>query len=102
MSSLVEVSLPDLERLTHALDRLDPANGIALNRLHDAALDKHLITFDERHRLVVGRRVRDAFGRDESERFFTCEGRRFEEPARHALAEALLARHRETFRRRNA
>jgi putative restriction endonuclease len=86
----------------HEEHRLDPANGIALNRLHDAAFDQHLITFDERHRLVVGRRVRDAFGRDESERFFACEGRRLEAPARHALAEALLARHRETFRRQNA
>ncbi len=82
--------------------RLDPANGIALNRLHDAAFDKHLVTFDERHRLVVGRRVRNAFGSDDAERFFACAGRRLDEPARHALSEVLLARHREDFARANA
>ncbi len=82
--------------------RLDVANGIALNRLHDAAFDKHLITFDEKHRLTVGRRVRDLFGREEAERFFVCEGQRLAEPVRRALSEALLARHREGFARANA
>lgn len=82
--------------------RLDAANGIALNRLHDAAFDKHLITFDEEHRLVVGRRVRDAFGREEAERFFVCAGRRLDEPLRHALSEVLLTQHREEFARVNA
>ncbi len=81
--------------------RLDPANGIALNRLHDAAFDKHLVTFDEDHRLVVGLRVRDAFGREDAERFFACEGRRLEEPVRRGLSEALLARHRVAFARAN-
>jgi putative restriction endonuclease len=81
--------------------RLDPANGIALNRLHDAAFDKHLVTFDKDHRLVVGPRVRDAFGAD-AEQFFVCAGRRLDEPARHSLSEALLARHRAAFARANA
>jgi hypothetical protein len=82
--------------------RLDAANGVALNRLHDAAFDRHLITFDEEHRLVVGRRVRDAFGREEAERFFVCAGRRLDEPLRHALSEVLLTQHREEFARVNA
>lgn len=82
--------------------RLDVANGIALNRLHDAAFDKYLVTFDEEHRLVVGRRVRDAFGHEEAARFFVCAGRRLDEPVRHALSESLLAQHRAKFTRLNA
>ena len=82
--------------------RLDAANGIALNRLHDAAFDKHLITFDEEHRLVVGRRARDMFGREEAAKFFVCEGRRLDEPVRYALSEALLTQHRTKFARVNA
>lgn len=87
---------------TDEAHRLDAANGIALNRLHDAAFDAHLITFDEQHRLVVGSRVRDTFGREDAATFFTCEGRPLDEPTRRALSETLLARHREEFARANA
>jgi putative restriction endonuclease len=87
---------------TDEAHRLDPANGIALNRLHDAAFDQRLITFDEEHRLVVGRAVRDAFAREDAARFFAREGQRLEEPVRHALSAELLARHREEFARANA
>jgi putative restriction endonuclease len=82
--------------------RLDPSNGIALNRLHDAAFDQHLITFDEDHRLVVGPLVRDAFSREDSAGFFACEGRRLDAPVRHSLSAVLLARHRETYALKNS
>lgn len=49
----------------HDAHRVDPRNGIALNRLHDAAFDRKLITFDEDLRLVVGRQIRDTLGREE-------------------------------------
>ncbi len=82
--------------------RLDASNGIALDRLHDAAFDQRLITFDEQHRLVVGRRLRDAFPKGDATRFFACEGRRLEEPVRYGLSEVLLAGHRREFAQANA
>lgn len=106
--ALTDIAHPALVNASHIVAwaddvtrRLDPANGIALNRLHDAAFDQHLITFDEAHRLVVGRRVREAFSRDDARTFFAREGRRLAEPVRHALDPELLRRHREAFARAN-
>lgn len=82
--------------------RLDPANGIALNRLHDAAFDRHLITFDDQLRLVVGRVVRGSLPRDElAAGFLAYEGRQLAEPARHSLSAAMLAQHRRAFEQAN-
>lgn len=36
-------------------ERLNPRNGLCLSSLHDAAFDRGLVTFDEQHRLVIGR-----------------------------------------------
>ena len=83
--------------------RLDPANGIALNRLHDAAFDRYLITFDDKLRMVVGRAVRDSLPRDElAAGFLAYEGRRLAEPVRHGPSQPMLARHRRSFERANA
>ena len=82
--------------------RLDPANGIALNRLHDAAFDRYLITFDRDLRMVVGRRIRADLPREElATGFLAYEGRRLTEPARHALSATMLERHRDAFHRSN-
>lgn len=40
-------------------DRLDERNGLCLSRLHDAAFDRGLITFDEDLRLVLSKRLKD-------------------------------------------
>lgn len=45
-------------------ERLNPSNGICLSRLHDAAFDLCLTTFDEDYRLVLGREIRDHFGNE--------------------------------------
>lgn len=37
------------------MSRLDPANGLCLNALHDAAFDRGLITLDEKLRVVFSR-----------------------------------------------
>jgi putative restriction endonuclease len=39
--------------------RINPSNGLCLSRLHDAAFDKGLICFDEEHRLVISKRIKD-------------------------------------------
>jgi predicted restriction endonuclease len=88
------------EDTTH---RLDPANGIALNRLHDAAFDRYLITFDDKLRMVVGRAVRDSLPRDElAAGFLAYEGQPLAQPVRHILSQEMLARHRSAFQRANA
>ena len=78
--------------------RLHPGNGIALNRLHDAAFDRKLITFDEDHRLVIGRMLKDVLTRNELvDRFIRFEGGRIATQNRHALLSTALEKHRAAF-----
>ncbi len=39
-------------------ERLNPQNGLCLSRLHDAAFDQGLISFDDDYRLVLSRELR--------------------------------------------
>jgi putative restriction endonuclease len=43
----------------HEAERLQVSNGIALNRLHDAAFDQGLIAFDDNLRLLLSRQLRE-------------------------------------------
>ena len=43
---------------THVEERLNVRNGLCLSRLHDAAFDRGLITFDEKLRLVLSPRLK--------------------------------------------
>jgi putative restriction endonuclease len=43
---------------THASERLNVRNGLCLSRLHDAAFDRGLITFDDELRLVLSKRLK--------------------------------------------
>ncbi len=103
--ALTEVATPALLVASHIVPwseaparRVDPANGICLNRLHDGAFDRGLVTFDEDLRLVIGRRLREQLGSDDlSISFLRSEGARLRVPARRALDPALLAQHRERF-----
>ena len=103
--ALTDVTTPALLVASHIVAwsdapqrRVDPANGICLNRLHDGAFDRALITFDEDHRLVIGRRLRDELGGDELSRsFLHTEGVQLRTPVRRALDPALLTIHRERF-----
>lgn len=45
---------------SHEAERLNVRNGICLNRLHDAAFDQHLISFDQELRLVLSPRLKSA------------------------------------------
>ena len=42
----------------HAAERLNVKNGISLNRLHDSAFDRHLISFDDELRLVLSAKLK--------------------------------------------
>lgn len=43
---------------SHASERLNVRNGLCLSRLHDAAFDRGLITFDDELRLVLSKRLK--------------------------------------------
>ena len=43
---------------THVAERLNVRNGICLSRLHDAAFDRGLITFDDKFRLLLSPRLK--------------------------------------------
>jgi len=77
-------------------ERVNPANGLCLSRLHDGAFDEGLVTFDERRRLVLSKSLRQAISnavlRESFERF---EGHPFRPPARSVPDERFLAYHRE-------
>lgn len=82
----------------HDGHRVNPRNGIALNRLHDAAFDRKLITFDESLRLVVGRQLRESLPAGElATGFLAYEGRALSRHMRHALDASLLEQHRDAF-----
>lgn len=43
---------------SHVSERLNVRNGLCLSRLHDAAFDRGLITFDDKLRLVLSKRLK--------------------------------------------
>lgn len=103
--ALTGIAHPGLVNASHIVawaeletHRLDPKNGLALNRLHDAAFDQKLITFDDDLRLVVGRRLKDALPREElTTGFLAYEGRALRPRVKHELDAGLLERHRAGF-----
>ena len=73
-----------------------------LNRLHDAAFDRKLITFDESLRLVVGRQLRESLPREElAQGFLAYEGRSLSPRVKHELDASLLERDRDAFTQAN-
>lgn len=80
--------------------RVDPTNGLCLSRLHDAAFDRALVTFDEDLRLLVGRRLRDHFTNEAVRAHFEpYAGQRLRSPVRFAPAPGYLEQHRQRFAR---
>jgi putative restriction endonuclease len=81
---------------THAAERLNLRNGLALSRLHDAAFDQGLITFDDSLRLVISPRLRAELPqRAVAENFGAYAGQMMHLPDDAALPEpAFLAEHR--------
>lgn len=108
--ALTGVAIPELLIASHIVSwrdapehRVNAANGLCLNRLHDGAFDKALVTFDEELRLVIGRRLRAALADDGlSASFLRTEGVQLRPPQRRAIDPALLTRHRMAFVAANA
>lgn len=105
LCALTGINHPALVNASHIVawaeleaHRVNPKNGIALNRLHDAAFDRKLITFDDDLRLVVGRRLKESMPREElASGFLAYEGRALKPRVKHELDAGLLGRHRDAF-----
>jgi predicted restriction endonuclease len=84
---------------THASERLNVRNGLCLSRLHDAAFDRHLISFDDSMRLLLSKRLRDELAqRAVLENFGAYEGQALDLPDDSVLPDlAFIAAHREKF-----
>jgi putative restriction endonuclease len=81
---------------SHVTERLNVLNGISLSRLHDAAFDQGLITFDDSLCLLVSPRLKAALPqRAVAENFGAYAGQPLSLPDDAALPElAFLAEHR--------
>jgi len=82
----------------HESERLNVWNGLALSRLHDAAFDSGLITFDADLRLRLSRRLKSHLPqRTVTECFATYEGEPLQLPKDSVLPdESFLSAHRTT------
>ncbi len=81
-----------------ATNRISAANGLCLNKLHDAAFDRKLVTFDDRLRLVVGKRLRRTAGTGAmANALLQYEGESLSPPVRREISMDLLREHRAAF-----
>jgi len=78
-------------------DRLDPANGLCLSALHDAAFDSGLMTFDEGFSMVLSPRLRKSLPQESLEKnFCDYEGKPIRMPDKIAVPSGdFLRYHRE-------
>ena len=83
---------------THVAERLNVRNGLCLSRLHDAAFDRGLVTFDDKLRLVLSPRLKAELPqRSVAENFGAYEGETLRFPDDAAPPElAFLSKHRAT------
>ncbi len=80
---------------THPEHRANPSNGLCLSRLHDAAFDQGLITFDLNLCLVLSAKLRDATENPVlNASFIPYEGRPMRLPEKFRPDTRFLERHR--------
>lgn len=83
----------------HPTERLNIRNGLCLSRLHDAAFDRYLISFDDNLRLLLSPRIKAELPhRSVAENFGTHEGKFLDVPDDAQPPEPeFLAQHRAKF-----
>jgi predicted restriction endonuclease len=98
-----EIPIPQLLIASHILpwadfpdERINPCNGLCLSRLHDAAFDEGLITFDKDYRLVLSQRIKDYFPNESLQRNFSSyEGRSLRMPEKFFPNIKFISHHQE-------
>jgi putative restriction endonuclease len=74
-------------------NRMNPSNGLCLSATYDAAFDRHLISFDDKYRLVLSPALREYAGEAHDCYFREKEGQRILSPIRFQPDSELLDRH---------
>jgi len=78
--------------------RLDPANGLCLNALHDRAYDRHLLTITPEEKILVSARIREEFANAEEVSFLTrFHGSNYTPPKKFRPSNELLHQHHQIF-----
>lgn len=103
--ALTGLAVPQLLVASHIIPwsenkerRADPTNGLCLNALHDKAFDRHLITFDEKLRLVVSKALKSGdIPEFQSANFAKLEGTALNMPHRFAPDSLAMENHRNQF-----
>lgn len=104
---VTDIALPSLLIASHILPwsgfpahRADPRNGLCLSRIHDAAFDQGLVTFDGEYRLILSRELRYATTNEVLRAsFLAFEGRPMRLPEKFQPDPTFLEKHRaEVFR----
>ena len=76
-------------------NRLNPENGLCLSATYDAAFDRHLISFDERYRLIVSKAIKDHYTDAAAKSYFLDrEGQTMSLPTKFLPSQTLLEKHR--------
>jgi putative restriction endonuclease len=96
------LSIPEVLRASHiiawaedAKNRMNPANGLCLSATYDAAFDRHLISFDEKYRLILSPTLKEhCTSKAFKEQFLKFEGSRIAAPERFCPDQGLLDEHR--------
>ena len=78
-----------------AKNRLNPENGLCLSATYDAAFDKHLITFDEKYKMVLSKSLKDHCTQQvHKDYFLKYENQKINLPVRFKPDEKLMEKHR--------
>ena len=78
-----------------AANRLNPENGLCLSATYHEAFDAHLISFDEKYRLLVSKSIKDHYTSAAAKSYFTDrEGQKIIMPVKFLPSQALLEKHR--------
>jgi predicted restriction endonuclease len=101
------IPIPELLIASHILPwssfpehRINPHNGICLSRLHDAAFDRGLITFDDNNRLVISSELRKYLPHESlNKNFIVYEGTSINLPEKFLPDQQFLSYHRENIYR---
>ena len=78
-----------------AANRLNPENGLCLSATYHEAFDAHLISVDEKYRLVVSKSIKDHYTSAAAKSYFIkLEGRQLSLPTKFLPSQVFLERHR--------
>lgn len=80
---------------TDITNRLNPENGLCLSATYHEAFDAHLISFDEKYRLVVSKSIKDHYTSAAAKTYFIRrEGKKIIMPVKFLPSQVLLEKHR--------